>query len=91
MVVSTPLDFDADGNTIGPVFVDVDTTSSDPQYAEAGRRTLAVVEVDAILNNLRVRRQENELELINDATGQVLRRTSLDEPGGSIVVMGFTG
>ncbi|MEO1527853.1 MAG: dockerin type I domain-containing protein, partial [Planctomycetota bacterium] len=86
--VSTPLDFDDEGNSIGPVYIDVDAENSDPEYAAAGRRTLAVVEVDSILRNVVVRRDVNELQVINATNDQVLRSTSLDDVGGNVVSTG---
>ena len=57
VVVSTPLDFDADRNSIGSVFVNVDPATTAHGFADLGPRTLSVVHVDAVINDLRVRRR----------------------------------
>ena len=88
VTVSTPLDFDVDKNRIGSVYVNVDPTQSDAAYASAGQRIFAVVHVDSILNDLRVRTENDRLVLVDAFSGQTLRSSALDDPAGALVSMG---
>ncbi|MEL6105678.1 MAG: dockerin type I domain-containing protein [Planctomycetota bacterium] len=88
ITVSTPLDFEVDRNQIGSVYVNVDPVRSDPAYASAGQRIFALVQLDSVLNDLRVRTDNDQLVLVDEVSGQVLRSSPLSEPGGATVTLG---
>ncbi|MCS7468168.1 FG-GAP-like repeat-containing protein [Stieleria sp. ICT_E10.1] len=88
VVVSTPLDFVADRNLIGSVYVNVDQDQSDPVYAEASRRIIGVVHIDSILSDLRIRQQGDRIVLIDEISGETLRSTAVGDPGGATLETG---
>ncbi|NND96024.1 MAG: hypothetical protein HKN47_01695 [Pirellulaceae bacterium] len=87
IVVTTPLDFDQDRNSIGPVYVRVDDSTTAQGYANLRERTLVAVHVDSVLNDLRVRRIDDSLALVDEVSGQVLQSQPLDS-GGVQITMG---
>lgn len=91
VTVSTPLDFNIDQNFIGSVFIAVDPDSSEPSYTRAGRRQVAVVHVDSVLSDLRIRRSGNQIVLVDEFSNQVLRSTPADGAPGSELTMGSRG
>jgi hypothetical protein len=80
IVVSTPLDFDADQNSVGLAYVNVDSNTSNELFANTPRRAIAVILVDSVLSQLRLRREDDSIVLIDDFSGQTLQATPADDP-----------
>ena len=88
VTVSTPLDFDADLHQIGSVYINVDDAQSDPVYRDASRRIIGVVHIDSNLSDLRIRRENDRIVLIDVFTGATLRSTSVTSPQPALLQMG---
>ena len=89
VTVSTPLDFNVDRNSIGPVYINVDQASSDPLYADADRRIIGVVHIDSILSDLRIRQEGDRIILVDEFSGNTLRSTPVGQPGGANLETGI--
>ena len=78
--VSTPLDFDIDQNSIGPVYISVDQRTAPVGYDSVTRRTVSAVHVDSLLNDLRVESDGQSIRLIDMASNLTLRSTDTTVP-----------